>query len=72
MIHQALICAKMDLAQRSNENGELRMSCRQMEKFVCDLKLKVASLLESLDDKDAIIESLAASTANLKLKSSKR
>ena len=57
-LSQEIIRSKLALAMAASENEDLRVAYRRIERVACDLKLRVATLLGEVDDKDVIIRGL--------------
>lgn len=55
---QEVIRAKLALAVACSENEDLQVAYRRVERVACDLKLKVATLMGDIEDKNDIIRDM--------------
>ena len=64
-LSQEIIKAKLALAVAASENEDQRIAYRRLERVACDLKLKVATLMGQIDDKDQVIGQMMTRVSEL-------
>jgi len=57
-MREEVIRAKLALAVAASENEDLQIAYKRIERVACDLKLRIATLMGELDDKDGTIAGL--------------